>query len=228
MRSETPGKKNASVHFAESSPAIIPPRSPSASSSDGGAEAEQEEEPEATQLNGHGAEVDNGYGDGEGEHAVALYDFQAQGEDELSVGEGEGPEDVIAYIVAAVDWIVDMEYIGRHLSWSLRLQVRRQWVGPCYVCVRWSCPAARRVLRNHSCSQCMHLQTRLFYNMLDSISCKKVNVVVADYHFNIACEPKAQLYIGSEVPPIPSPLMSRETCDTNYTSFCIPTQSMRY
>lgn len=36
------------------------------------------------------------------------------------------------------------------------------------------------------------------------------------YHFNIACEPKAQLYIGSEVPPIPSPLMSRETCDTNY------------
>lgn len=88
--------------------------------------------------------------------------------------------------------------------------------GAGYVCVRWSCPADRRVLRNHSCSQCMHLQTRLFYHMLDSISCKKVIVVGADYHFNIACEPKAQLYIGSEAPPIPSPLMSRETCDTNY------------
>ncbi|KIJ70021.1 hypothetical protein HYDPIDRAFT_77892 [Hydnomerulius pinastri MD-312] len=71
----SPSKKNGgSVRFAEESPEIIPPRSPSVDGGDGG----EEEEASAAQDD-----------EEEGEPAVALYDFEGTGSDELSVQEGE-------------------------------------------------------------------------------------------------------------------------------------------
>ncbi|THH12846.1 hypothetical protein EW146_g7320, partial [Bondarzewia mesenterica] len=74
--SVSPGKKGASVHFSELSPAIIPPRD---------ADESDEDEPAAEEAVKTGVAVL----EAEGEEAVALYDFQAQGDDELTVLEGE-------------------------------------------------------------------------------------------------------------------------------------------
>ncbi|KAH7916094.1 hypothetical protein BJ138DRAFT_996415 [Hygrophoropsis aurantiaca] len=76
----SPSKKNgASVHFAEESPAIIPPRD---SSDDGEEEAEEEPIEAGSAGNGDTEELD-------GESAIALYDFEGTSADELTVQEGE-------------------------------------------------------------------------------------------------------------------------------------------